>query len=184
MGGLKAITLAAAGTLLALGATAQGRPDGAGGNGPAQAGSDPIAGAYISHYTVDFIDGTPCQILVDLGFVETCSTSQMVMLNADGTVHTSDNNASRGARSDAIGTWTSSTRSTYSTRLVTLYYDANGNAVSIDVVESRSQANADFSGTQGTFTARNYNIDQDPFDPSETPNFTNTGSFVTQRVPR
>ena len=98
MGGLKAMTLAAAGTLLALGATAQGRPDGAGGNGPAQAGSDPIAGAYISHYTVDFIDGTPCQILVDLGFVETCSTSQMVMLNADGTVHTSDNNASRGSQ--------------------------------------------------------------------------------------
>ena len=163
-------------------ALAQNGPPEPKGGPPQQAGANPVVGTYVSNYEVEFVAGTPCQILQDAGFVSTCKSAQLIMLNEDGSVHASDNNSNLNARSDSVGIWSANTRSTYSARLLTIYYDANSNPVTIDVVDTTSQANADFSGTQGTFEARSYNFDQDYLDPNTTPNFINTGSFVTRRI--
>ncbi|WP_300396481.1 hypothetical protein [Henriciella sp.] len=142
----------------------------------------PFVGVYFSDYTVEFIDGTPCQDILDAGFVTTCNSSQLVMVNADGTAQTADNNASPNARSDSMGIWDSPTATTFRSRMVTIYYDEDSRAQTFDVVESRSRAVRGGRGTEGTFEARNYNVGQNPFNPDEIPNFVNTGIFETKKL--
>ncbi len=148
----------------------------------AQEEPDPVIGAFLTDYVVEFVAGNVCEDLVQGGFVDTCESSQTSLLSSDGTVLTQDNNASRLARSDAVGTWRKVNDQRYRTRAVTIYYDENSRVASYDVTISRFRLSNNGRRSTGTFEARNYSADQDPFDPNEIPQFVNTGRLESRRI--
>ncbi len=144
---------------------------------------DPVVGAFLTNYVVEVIDGTPCEDLVQGGFVDTCESSQTSLLTSDGTVLTQDNNASRLARSDAVGTWRpAAAEQRYRTRAVTIYYDENSRVSGYDVTTSRFRLSNNGRRSSGTFEVRNYSAEQDPLDQNETPQFINTGTLESRRI--
>ncbi|MEQ9315900.1 MAG: hypothetical protein RLN72_08600, partial [Henriciella sp.] len=111
-----------------------------------------------------------------------CGSSQLVVVHADGTVHTKDNNASSAASSGSAGVWTSSNRTSFQARQVSIQYNNLGEVERLILLETQSEALPDSSGSTGTFVSRSFPAGSDPLDPN-TPNlFENTGSFVTQRI--
>lgn len=149
----------------------------------AQEETDPVAGAFLTDYVVEVIDGNQCQHLVDGGFVDTCESSQTSLLSADGTLLTQDNNASRLARSDSVGTWRAvAAERRYRTRAVTIYYDENSRVSGYDVAISRFTLSNNGRRSSGTFEVRNYSAEQDPLDSDEVPQFVNTGTLESRRI--
>lgn len=154
----------------------------AAGAASAQAEPDPVIGAFLTDYVVEFVAGNVCEDLVQGGFILTCESSQTSILSSDGTVITQDNNASRNARSDAVGTWKKVNEQRYRTRALTIYYDENSRVSSYDVTISRFRLSNNGRRSVGTFEARNYSAEQDPFDANEIPQFINTGRIEGQRI--
>ncbi|MEM9569814.1 MAG: hypothetical protein AAF996_00005 [Pseudomonadota bacterium] len=152
------------------------------GTAQAQEEPDPVVGSYLSDYVVEFVAGNVCEDLVQGGFVNTCESSQTVLLTSDGTILTQDNNASRDARSDAVGTWRKVNDQRYRTRLVTIFYDENSRVSGYDVTVTRFRLSANGRRSTGTFEVRNYSAEQDPFDANEIPQFVNTGRFETRKI--
>lgn len=152
------------------------------GGADAQEEPSPAVGAYVSDYVVEFVAGNVCEDLVQGGFIDTCESSQTVQFSSDGTFQTHDNNASRLARSDTVGTWRQVNEQRYRTRGVTIYYDEDSRVSGYDVVESRFRLSANGRRTTGTFESRNYSAEQDPFDANEIPQFVNTGRFEGRKI--
>lgn len=154
----------------------------AAGQANAQEEPDPVIGAFLTDYVVEFIAGNVCEDLVQGGIINTCESSQTSILSSDGTLLTQDNNASGPARSDSIGTWQKVNEQRYRTRAVTIYYDENSRVSSYDVTISRFRLSNNGRRSSGTFEARNYSAEQDPFDASEIPQFINTGRIESRRI--
>lgn len=154
----------------------------AAGHANAQEDPDPVIGAFLTDYVVEFIAGNVCEDLVQGGIVNTCESSQTSILSSDGTVLTQDNNASGPARSDSVGTWRKANEQRYRTRAVTIYYDENSRVSSYDVTISRFRLSNNGRRTTGTFESSNYSAEQDPFDANEIPQYMNTGRIEGRRI--
>lgn len=148
----------------------------------AQEEPDPVVGSFLSDYVVEFVSGNVCEDLVQGGFINTCESSQTVMLTSDGTLLVQDNNASNLARSDTVGTWRKIKDQRYRTRGVTIYYDENSRVSGYDVIETRFRLSANGRRSNGTFEVRNYSAEQDPLDSNELPQFVNTGRFDSRKI--